>query len=110
VAPQPLKATFPAHRLFYNGKFNLIHSQSDRALEIIRFHINRCRDILRIADGKPTGLDDIAAQHFAPELLKGGGIDLARVELIAHIEIMQACGHNTGSKNYLSVMESYMHR
>lgn len=120
LASQPLETTFPAHRLFYNGNFNLIHSSSDRAGEIIRFHINRCSDILRIADEKPVSLDDIAIQHFAPELLVGGGIELAKVELIAHLEILQECGdicwigdnedlvQYNGSNNYRHVLESYL--
>lgn len=117
---QPLEAIFPAHRLFYNGKFNLIHSSSDRARQIIQFHIDRCRDILRITDEKPMELENIAFQHFAPELLSGGGLELAKVELIAHIEIMQECGdiswagdnmdmvQYNGSENYLKVLEAYL--
>ena len=120
LASQPFEATFPGHRLFFNGKFNLIHSSSDRALEIIQFHIDRCRDILRIIDRKPTEVDDIAVQHFGPELLVGGGKGLARTELMAHIEVMEECGDvcwvgenkdmvkHTGSDNFLSVMEAYL--
>jgi glyoxylase-like metal-dependent hydrolase (beta-lactamase superfamily II) len=117
---QPFKATFPAHRLYYGGQFNLIHSSADRAKEIIQFHIDRCSDILRIVDGKPTGIDDIAIQHFEPELLEGVGKFAARNELTAHIEVMENCGDvrwvdgkrdmviSTGSKYYLDFMGAYL--
>ena len=121
LASQPFEATFPAHRLFYNGKFNIIHSSSDRAMEIIQFHIDRCRDILRIVDGKLTGIKDIAVQHFAPELLVGGGEPLAHHEIISHLEFMEECGDvrlineeevivkNTGSSNFLGLIGAYLH-
>lgn len=118
---QPIKATFPAHRLFYNGNFNLIHSSADRARDIIQFHINRCQDILRIIGGKPTGVRDIVHQHFAPGLLAGMGELLAKKEIIAHLEVMEESGdvrwigenretvQNTGSNNYRCLIEEYVH-
>jgi glyoxylase-like metal-dependent hydrolase (beta-lactamase superfamily II) len=114
---QPLKAMFPAHRLFYNGKFNLLDS-SERAKEIIRFHIDRCRDILRIIDNKPTEIADIVVQHFPPSRLAGFGRVLAENEVRAHIEIMEACGDicwtdeskelikRTVTSNYLKAIEA----
>ena len=119
LAAQPIKATFPAHRLFYNGRFNLFDS-SERAKEVIRFHIDRCRDILRIIDGKPAGVEDIAVQHFPPSRLAGMGKALAVNEIRAHIEIMEACGdirwagekndivQRTGTSNYLDAIGSYL--
>lgn len=116
---QPLKAAFPAHRLFYNGQFNLFDS-AERAKEVIQFHIDRCRDILRIIDGKPTDIEDIIARHFPPSLLVGMGKSLAENEIRAHLEIMQECGdicwtgeskelvQSTGSGNYLDVIGSYL--
>jgi glyoxylase-like metal-dependent hydrolase (beta-lactamase superfamily II) len=116
---QPLKAMFPAHRLFYNGRFNLLDS-SERAKGIIRFHIDRCRDIFRITDSKPTVLADIVEQHFTPSLLAGFGRVLADDEIKAHIEIMEACGdirwvgenketvQRTGTANYLKVIGVYL--
>jgi hypothetical protein len=117
---QPLKATFPAHRLFYNGRFNLLDS-SERAKEIIKFHIDRCRDILRIIGNEPTGVADIVVQHFPPSRLAGMGKQLAENEIRAHIEIMEACGdirwasenrdivQCTGTSNYLNAIEVYLH-
>ncbi|MGA7677658.1 MAG: MBL fold metallo-hydrolase [Dehalococcoidia bacterium] len=116
---QPLKATFPAHRLFYNGRFNLLDS-SERAKEIMQFHIDRCRDILRIVDNNPIGVADIAVQHFPPSRLAGFGRVLAEDEIRAHIEIMEACGdicctdeskelvRRTGTSNYLKAIEVYL--
>jgi glyoxylase-like metal-dependent hydrolase (beta-lactamase superfamily II) len=91
LTPQPM-AIFPGHRLFYNGGFNLIHSLYDRAREIIQFHIDRCRDILRIIDTKPTGLDALAFQHFPASSLAGAGKLMARDEVMAHVEVMEKCG------------------
>jgi len=118
LASQPLKATFPAHRLFYNGRFNLLDS-SERAKEVIQFHIDRCRDILRIIDGKPAGIEDVVVRHFPPSRLSGMGKGLAENEIRAHLEIMEECGdvrwtdgnkklvQLTGSENYLDAIESF---
>lgn len=92
LASQPLLATLPAHRLFYNGKFNIIHSSSDRAREIIRFHIERCHDILKIIENKPARIGEIATQHFTPSQLAGSGRSMANNEIMAHLEIMEECG------------------
>ena len=120
LASQPLQATFPAHRLFYDGGFNIVRSSFDRAREIIQFHIDRCRDILDIIDNKPIGIDDIAIQHFPPSLLVGMGKSMALNEVMAHIEIMEECGdvcltgekkdvaQATGSDNFLAVMSGYL--
>jgi glyoxylase-like metal-dependent hydrolase (beta-lactamase superfamily II) len=119
LTPQPM-AIFPGHRLFYNGGFNLTHSLYGRAREIIQFHIDRCRDILRIIDTKPTGLDAIAFQHFPASSLIGAGKIMARDEVMAHIEVMEKCGDVcwvgenrdmvqwTGSNNFLNVIGVYL--
>jgi glyoxylase-like metal-dependent hydrolase (beta-lactamase superfamily II) len=119
LASQPLQATFPAHRLFYNGQFNLIDS-SARAKEIIQFHIDRCCDILRIIGSKPAGITDIAMQHFPPSRLAGMGKSMAKNEIMAHIELMEECGdvcwvgenkdmvQKTGTSNCLKAVEAYL--
>jgi glyoxylase-like metal-dependent hydrolase (beta-lactamase superfamily II) len=119
LAPQPM-AIFPGHRLFYNERFNLIDSLRGRAREIIQFHIDRCRDILRIIDSKPTGLDEIAFQHFPASSLAGAGKLMARDEVMAHVEVMEKCGdvcwvgenqdmvQCTGSNNFLDVIGAYL--
>jgi hypothetical protein len=42
----------------------IMDSLCGRSREIIQFHIDRCRDILRIVDNEPAGPDEIAFQHF----------------------------------------------
>jgi glyoxylase-like metal-dependent hydrolase (beta-lactamase superfamily II) len=118
LRPQPLKATFPAHRFFYNGRFNLLDSHR-RAQDIIRFHIDRCRDILRIVDNNPTGIKDIIVRHFPPSRLAGMGKSMADNEIRAHLELMEDCDdivwehgkdiiRGTGTSNYLNVIGSYL--
>ena len=119
IRPQPIAATFPAHRLFNNGKFNLLDSR-DRAKDIIRFHIERCRDILDIIDDKPTTIQQIVVAHFPPSRLTGTGKSLAENEIRAHLEIMKDCGdivwqrgskdvvEPTGTTNCLNTLISYL--
>jgi glyoxylase-like metal-dependent hydrolase (beta-lactamase superfamily II) len=117
---QPLQATFPGHRLFYNGQFNIIHNSSNRAKEIIQFHIDRCRDILKIMGNRPTTEEEIARQHFSPSMLADSGIYMAVEEIRAHTEFMEECGdisrsgesgqvvQHTGSNEFIPDMESYL--
>jgi glyoxylase-like metal-dependent hydrolase (beta-lactamase superfamily II) len=119
LTPQPM-AIFPGHRLFYDNRFNLMDSLRGRTREIIQFHLDRCRDILRIIDGKPAGLDEIASQHFSASSLAGIGKLMARDEVMAHIEVMEKCGdvcwvgenqhrvQRTGSNNFLEVIGAYL--
>lgn len=114
LSSQPIQTTFPAHRLFYNGHFNIIHSSSNRANEIIQFHIGRCSDILDIIDSKSVRIQDIAVQYFPPSRLAGAGKVMAENEIMAHLEIMEDSGdicwvgetkdlvQRTGSTNILS--------
>jgi len=118
-APQPM-AIFPGHRLFYNDRFNLMDSLRGRAGEIIQFHIDRCRDIWRIIDRQPTGLDEIASQHFSASSLAGIGKLMARDEVLAHVEVMEKCGdvcwvdenrnkvQCTGLNNFLDFIGAYL--
>jgi hypothetical protein len=118
-APQPM-AIFPGHRLFYDNRFNPMDSLRGRAREIIQFHLDRCRDILRIINSEPAGLDEIASQHFSASSLAGIGKLMARDEVMAHIEVMEKCGdifwvggnqdrlQRTGSNNFLEVIGAYL--
>ncbi len=120
LGSQQLEATFPAHRLFHRGEFNIIHSSSRRAREIIQFHIDRCLDILRIAANGPVGVDAIAVQHFPPSLLAGLGKIVAGREIKAHLEVMEEyrdirwVGQNkdlvqpTGSRNFADAFRRYL--
>jgi glyoxylase-like metal-dependent hydrolase (beta-lactamase superfamily II) len=120
LSPEPFPITLPGHRLFRNGHFNLIHEASDRAREIIRFHMDRCTEILKTAEGSPSKLEDIAVQHFPPRLLKGSGKNLAINEISAHIEVLEECGdvrwsgpemdaiQPTGTKHFLDRIGVYL--
>jgi glyoxylase-like metal-dependent hydrolase (beta-lactamase superfamily II) len=115
----PLNATFPAHRFFYNGRFNLLDSRQ-RAIEVIQFHIDRCREILKIIDNNPTSIKDIIVRHFPPSRLAGIGKSLADNEIRAHLEIMEEYGDiqwergwgdivkATGTSNCLDRIGSYL--
>ena len=117
---QPFSATFPGHRLFYNAQFNIIHSSVERAQEIIMFHIERCRDILKSINERPAPIEQIAVQYFPPSQLRGSGRFMAYREIRAHIEVMEECGdvrwigednnivQTTGSQNFLASMERYL--
>jgi hypothetical protein len=122
LRPESFPATFPAHRLFYNGQFNFIHNPSDRAKEIIQFHIDRCLGILDIVEDNPLGIDEIAARRFLPSQLGGMGKSMARKEIIAHIEVMEESGdvrwvdanrdlvQRIGSNKYVeSMIGEYLH-
>jgi glyoxylase-like metal-dependent hydrolase (beta-lactamase superfamily II) len=117
---QPIQTTLPAHRLFYNNRFNLIHKSSDRAKEIIRFHRDRCSSLLEIIGNRPTGIEEVTTKHFPPALLKGMGKIMGQREILAHIEILENYGdvcrafgnkdliQSTGSNMFLSIFESYL--
>jgi hypothetical protein len=120
LSSKPFPFNLPAHRLFFNNQFNLIHNASERAREIIRFHMDRCVDILKIAARPHSTLENIAARHFPPRRLKGLGKNLAINEISAHIEILQECGdvqwggpgkdsiQPTGTKNFLDRLGIYL--
>jgi glyoxylase-like metal-dependent hydrolase (beta-lactamase superfamily II) len=113
------EAAFPAHRLFYNGRFNLMDG-GQRARDIIRFHIERCHDILKIIDGRPTGVQEIVTRHFPPSRLSGMGKSLAENEVRAHLEILKDYGdiiwqsgskdvvESIGTGNYLDKLGRYL--
>ncbi|MBM3131776.1 MAG: MBL fold metallo-hydrolase [Chloroflexi bacterium] len=82
---------FPAHRLFWEGRFNLYHTR-DRVREIIQFHIDRCRAVLDIVASKPKSIEEIVVEHFTPSQLEGFGRLMARNEIMAHIEVMEPYG------------------
>ncbi|MBM3172556.1 MAG: MBL fold metallo-hydrolase [Chloroflexi bacterium] len=118
ISPNPMPA-FPAHRLFYNGQFNLISDVAQRAREIIQFHVDRCRAILEIIGDDSLSLEEIVVRHFPPALLQGMGKTMALNEILAHIELLENCGdvqllgqkantaRRTGCDTYLSVIGAY---
>lgn len=114
-----LAAVFPGHRMFHNGRFNLIDSVSQRASEIVRFHVERCRDIVDVVSEKSLSVDEITKRHFPPSRLRGTGIMAARSEILAHLEVLESTGdvrrvedlfQSTGSSNYVAVIEALLPR
>ncbi|HEX7364837.1 MAG TPA: MBL fold metallo-hydrolase [Dehalococcoidia bacterium] len=116
---QPFAASFPGHRLFYEGRFNLLDA-GERARVIIGFHVERCRNILEIIGDSPASIEEIVVKHFPPSRLTGMGKTLAENEVKAHLEVMKDSGdiawkrgsrdivEPTGSRNCLDVMGSFL--
>jgi hypothetical protein len=112
---------FPGHRLFYNGRFNIIHSCYVRAQEIIRFHVARCNDILKILQDAPAAVEEIARRHFPDAQLRGAGLLMAQDEIISHLEVLEEnedirwTGEKedvvqpTGTVNFLNALTAYLH-
>ena len=92
LSHKPFPITLPAHRLFFKNQFHLIHDASDRAGEIILFHLERCATILKNAAKQPSTVEDVAVRHFPSRLLKGLGKNMAINEIAAHVEILEECG------------------
>jgi hypothetical protein len=111
---------FPAHRLFYNGQFNLIRSVSQRSREIIQLHADRCRAILDILRDGPSTMEKIVINHFPPSQIQGIGKNMAINEVLAHLERMEECDDIRfkskdrdavewiGSTKYLAIIEAYL--
>ncbi len=105
----------PAHRLFYDGRWNELNLVA-RVDELIQHHILRCADILKILNQGPKGVSEIAEEHFEERLLKGFGMLLAENEIISHCELLSASGDvgltgdnrymATGSTNFESTIQS----
>ncbi|MGC8495156.1 MAG: MBL fold metallo-hydrolase, partial [Syntrophobacteraceae bacterium] len=101
----------PSHRLYYRDQFNHI-GLKERIGELLQHHFDRCSDFLRILAAGPQSLQEVARQHFRPELLKGHGIHLASDEVASHCELLAASGDavfleggkliSTGTKNFSS--------
>jgi glyoxylase-like metal-dependent hydrolase (beta-lactamase superfamily II) len=77
----------PAHRLYYNGRWNPIRLQ-DRVNQLLQHHIQRCAAMIDILSDGPKIADDIARRHFDPGLLEGLGSLMAANEVISHCELL----------------------
>jgi hypothetical protein len=105
----------PAHRLFYDGRWNALNLVA-RADELIDHHISRCGDILKILRQGPKSVKEIAVEHFEERLLRGFGMLLGENEIISHCELLCASGDvglmedsrymATGSTNFESTIQS----
>ena len=81
----------PAHRLFYNSRWNELNLLT-RIDELIEHHIQRCGAILKILEKGARTVREIAVEYFDEPLLKGFGILMAENEVISHCELLSACG------------------
>lgn len=81
----------PGHRLFEKGKPNYLRP-AERAAEILRFHAERCGNILRILDGRVLSLDEISSELFDPRLRRGYGKYLSQREVMSHLELLAVQG------------------
>lgn len=105
----------PAHRLFYDNRWNEFNLQT-RVNELIGHHILRCADILKILKQGPKSAREIAVEHFEEHLLRGFGILMAENEIISHCELLSASEDvtltvdrkfmATGSTNFASAIQS----
>ncbi len=103
----------PAHRQYYNGRWNEIDLE-DRSRELIAHHIARCGDIIEILNNGPQKADEIAAAHFEERLLAGFGNIMAANEIVSHCELLIECGdvtqvnHNTYAATGSRQFETYI--
>jgi len=109
----------PGHRLFEKGKPNYL-KPSERAAEILRFHIERCGNILKILDGRVLDLDEISIELFDPRLRRGFGKYLSQREVMSHLELLAVQGdvewvdgskftsRATGSENYKDFFRQFI--
>ena len=112
----PHLLVLPAHRIFYNNRWNEI-VLAERIDQIIQHHIQRCGDIMKIVRrGNPKTAGEIASVHFKPDLLKGMGMAMAENEILSHCELLRYAGDlrvvddarfaQTGASRFESAIES----
>ncbi|MFA5078583.1 MAG: MBL fold metallo-hydrolase [Dehalococcoidia bacterium] len=109
----------PGHRLYERGEPHYL-KPAERADEILRFHVERCGNILKILDGRVLDLDEISIELFEPRLRKGFGKYLSHREVMSHLELLALYGdiawagggpdfksRATGSQNYKEFFSQY---
>jgi glyoxylase-like metal-dependent hydrolase (beta-lactamase superfamily II) len=111
----PEMQVYPAHRLFYNGQWN-IPGLIDRIDELISHHHQRCSTVLDLVSQGRDTVDQIVERHFKPSLLKGFGKIMAANEIVSHCELLTGCGdliqkgresyEATGTHNFEEVLFS----
>ena len=87
----PELIVLPAHRQYYNGRWNEINLEH-RSKELIAHHIARCGAIIEILNNRPKTAEEIAAAHFEERLLAGFGNILAANEIVSHCELLIESG------------------
>jgi glyoxylase-like metal-dependent hydrolase (beta-lactamase superfamily II) len=87
----PDMLVFPAHRVFYNGRWNGLQL-ADRVNDLIQHHIDRCAAILEILSTGVKTAEEIAREHFEESLLEGFGSMMAANEIVSHCELLTKSG------------------
>lgn len=87
----PHLTVLPAHRLYYNDRWGIIHPE-ERSAEISEHHRQRGRTIRDALRDGPLDDEAIARVLFEPQLLKGFGIRMAVNEVRSHLELLVHCG------------------
>lgn len=105
----------PAHRLFYNNRWNEMELNK-RVRDLLTHHIERCARILESLKQRSKTARELAADCFEAALLKGTGIAMAENEILSHCELLQTCGdvvscnggrlEASGTSNFESVIEA----
>ncbi|MGD9179798.1 MAG: MBL fold metallo-hydrolase, partial [Desulfobacterales bacterium] len=91
AADHPGLVVLPAHRLYYNDRWNPI-DLAGRARQLLAHHIERCGAIIDILNGNPKAAEEIAADYFEDRLLEGYGILMATNEIVSHCELLIESG------------------
>ena len=84
----PRLIVLPGHRLYNKDHWNIIDLKT-RVDEVIEHHVERCGAIVTILQKGPKTAEEVAREHFDPQLLKGFGIRMAVNEVLSHAELLQ---------------------
>lgn len=84
----PRIIVLPGHRLYNRDHWNTIDLKT-RIDEVIEHHVQRCGAIVTILQKGPKTAEELAREHFDPQLLKGFGIKMAENEILSHTELLQ---------------------
>ncbi len=97
----PDMQVFPAHRFYYDGRWNLI-DLTRRIDELIDHHVKRCAHIVDIVSKGHGKTEEIVRRHFDPSLLNGPGKQMAFNEILSHCELLLECGDlkKSGGRQY----------
>ncbi|MCF8117201.1 MAG: hypothetical protein K9K33_12450, partial [Desulfarculaceae bacterium] len=88
---RPGLAVLPAHRLYYQGRFNFL-DLAGRVDELLKHHVERCADLLRILKDSPKNAEALARAHFEDAKLSGPGMNMAKNEVVCHCELLMDAG------------------
>ena len=84
----PRLIVLPGHRLYNRDHWNIIDLKT-RVDEVIEHHVESCGAIVSILQKGPKTAEEVAREHFDPQLLKGFGIKMAENEILSHTELLR---------------------